>query len=173
MGSARSGSHMTCDMLANSSVGKNLGEVTEIPTHDTFIFCSIVQCWAKNLLAKDITPLRNYQLVNVRRRDKVAQYISWCVFRAQVNTQDHSPKWDNYSAMIPWESTKEDIEWFLFEQHIDFAFKYDTVLYYEDMVTSNLITGFKKNVYPVPHEKIVTDYELVKSMLGKYNYDGR
>ena len=175
MGSARSGSHMTCDMLFNSAVGKRryLGEVTEIPAHDTFIFCSIVQFWAKNLLARDITALKNYQLINIRRRDKVAQYISWCIFRAQIKTPTHSPNWNNYSAMLPWESTKDDIELFLVEQHIDFAFKYDAVLYYEDMAASNLITNFKKNVYPVPHEKIVTDYDLVKSILGKYNYDGR
>jgi hypothetical protein len=178
IGSARSGSHMACDMLYNQCTldnAINLGEVTALPSDNDYIFCSIVQAQIKNLLAVDTMWTKDYRIVNVRRRDKVAQYISWCVFRAQTksNMNKHSPEWDDYKEFLPWESTKDDIERFIIEQHLDFAFNFDQILYYEDLVDSGLKTKYKKNIYPVTPEQIVTDYELVKILLEKYSYDNR
>lgn len=179
IGSARSGSHMACDMLFNQSIFTNkvnLGEVVTLPqVEGKYVFCSIVQSWTKNLLAVDDNWAMDYNIVNIRRRDKVAQYISWCVFRAQTQASisKHSPDWEDYQDLLPWESTKEDLEMFIAEQHLDFAFTADQVMYYEDLIDSGLRTKYKKNQYPLPPEQMVTDYELVKTMLEKYSYVGR
>ena len=205
LGSPRSGSHMTCDMLFNDSTVENkinIGEICNIPqytnicdnllnyqilpvlfdklsnnTGNKFIFCSLVQYWAKNLLAVDLSILDNYQIFNIRRRNKIDQYISWCVLRAQLTASitKHTTKFEDYQYLLPWESTLKDLEQFIAEQNLDFAFMsvFSRILYYEDLVNSNLKTSLKKNVYPIPHEEIVTDYKLVKNILGKYNYHGR
>lgn len=179
IGSARSGSHMACDILYNRALIPNkinLGEVTELPTNNNrYIFCSIVQTQIKNLLAVDTSWTKDYYIINLRRRNKVAQYISWCVFRAQTKSSitKHSPEWDDYKEFLPWESTRDDIERFIIEQHLDFAFNPDEILYYENLVEAGLKTKYKKNQYPIPPDQIVTDYILVKSMLEKYSYDNR
>lgn len=179
VGTARSGSHMTCDMLYNTAVEPhkvNLGEVTKLPyIPGKFVYCSLVQHTVKNLLAVDTQWTDEYHIVNLRRRDKVAQYVSWCVFRAQTQASisKHSPDWGDYKDLLPWESTAEDIEMFINEQNLDFAIPADEVVYYEDMIVSGNKTQYKKNQYPIPPEQIVTDYALVKSMLEKYSYYGR
>lgn len=186
IGSARSGSHMACNMIYETikKVKVNLGEV--IITNDTnefnyidelsdsrFICCSIVQHYTKKLLAVDLSRFKSYQMINLRRRDKIAQYISWCVFRSQTGTIKHSPDWNMCVQRLPWDSTREDIERFIEEQYMDFAFKFDNVLYYEDLMNSGLYTETKKNHYPVPFDQIVTNFNLVKSMLSRFNYNDR
>lgn len=175
IGTARSGSHMTCDMLYNNSTIENklnLGEITNLPTMPgKFVYCSIVQHWFKTALAITTEWTKEYNVVNLRRRDKVAQYLSWCVFRAGANK--HSPNWDDCKKLLPWDSTRDDIEMFLMEQYLDFAFKPDQILYYEDLIKEPVNTKFKKNQYPVAPEDIVTDYKLVKSMLENFSYDNR
>ena len=187
IGSARSGSHMTCNMLYNISTINNKVTVGEIytgrdPSTDIldplrvleskyqgqFIFCSLTQFANKNLLAMDSSYLKDYNLVNLRRRDKVAQYISWCVFR--VSGSRWSPEFADYKDLLPWPSTREDIEQFILEQNIDYAFS-APVLYYEDLALSGIPTRFKKNHYPLPFEEIVTDYKLVCDTLLRYTYD--
>jgi hypothetical protein len=171
---------MACDMLYNQSLVPNkvnLGEVTALPADNNtrYIFCSIVQAEIKNLLAVDASWAKDYHIINVRRRNKVAQYISWCVFRAQTRSGigKHSPDWSDYKGLLPWKSNKDDIERFITEQHLDFAFNYNEILYYEDLAKSGLQTKYKKNTYPVTPEQIVTDYKLVNTLLEKYSYDGR
>lgn len=179
LGTARSGSHMACDMLYNESTVPNkimLGEVTELPcVSNKIAYCSIVQNWAKIKLAVDTSWANEYRVIHLRRRDKVAQYLSWCVFRAQTlaSISKHSPDWNDYIHLLPWESTSDDIEMFLMEQYLDFAFVATDVVYYEDLVVSGRYTRFKKNKYPVAPAEIVTNYTLVKHMLEKYSYDGR
>ena len=179
IGTARSGSHMTCDMLYNQSLIPNkinLGEITTLPdVEGRYAYCSIVQHQVKNLLAVDTAWVDSYEIVNLRRRDKVAQYISWCVFRAQTQASisKHSPNWDDYKDLLPWESTREDIEMFIVEQNLDFAIPANRVVYYEDMIVSGFRTHYRKNRYPIPPDQIVTDYALVKTMLEKYSYDRR
>jgi len=179
IGTARSGSHMTCDMLYNESQLPEkviLGEVTELPDiADKFVYCSIVQNWAKIALAVDLSWTSDYYVVNLRRRDKVAQYLSWCVFRAQAQASisKHSPDWNDYKDLLPWESTKDDIEQFLMEQYLDFAITPNEIVYYEDMIKSRKATKFKQNQYPIPPQEIVTNYTLVKNMLEKFSYDNR
>ena len=180
IGTARSGSHMTCDLLYNNSQLANkhmLGEVTELPgIDDKFVYCSIVQNWAKARLAVDTSWVNEYHVINLRRRDKVAQYLSWCIFRAQTQAtvSKHSPDWNDYKDLLPWESTADDIEMFLMEQYLDFAIKPHEVIYYEDIIQRSVLnTRFKKNQYPVAPEHIVTDYTLVKTMLEKFSYDRR
>jgi len=179
IGTARSGSHMTCDMLYNASAIPNrinLGEVTKLPKESGhYTYCSIVQHQVKNLLAVNTAWTRNFEIINLRRRNKVAQYISWCVFRAQTQASisKHSPNWDDYKDLLPWNSNSEDIEMFIVEQNLDFAIPANRIVYYEDMVATGLRTQYKKNKYPIPPQEIVTDYALVKNMLEKYSYDHR
>ena len=194
IGSARSGSHMTSNMLYNISTINNKVGVGEIYTdrylstnildplkvleskyQGQFIFCSLTHFANKNLLAMDSSYLKDYNLVNLRRRDKVAQYISWCVFRVSNRSYanghgPHSPKFADYKDLLPWPSTREDIEMFILEQNIDYAFS-APVLYYEDLVLSGMPTRFKKTHYPLPFEEIVTDYKLVCDTLLRYTYD--
>jgi len=186
IGSARSGTYMTSNMLYNISTINNKVAVGEIYTdrylstnildplkvleskyQGRFIFCSLTQFVNKNLLAMDSSYLKDYNLVNLRRRDKVAQYISWCVFRVSGR---HLSKFADYKDLLPWPSTREDIEMFILEQNIDYAFS-APVLYYEDLVLSGMPTRFKKNHYPLPFEEIVTDYKLVCDTLSRYTYD--
>ena len=166
LGASRSGSHMFCDGLYNQSSEPNkvnLGEIynNQVPlinsldiiekikqSHkDQFIFCSLVSYWGKNALAMNKTLLDDFMIINLRRRDKVAQYISWCVFRAQLqsNIIKHSPNWEDYKNLLPWPSTEKDLEMFLTENHLDFAFSNHAVVYYEDVVLLKLPTKFKKN----------------------------
>jgi len=142
-------------------------KVLESKYQGQFIFCSLTQFVSKNLLAMDSSYLKDYNLVNVRRRDKVGQYISWCVFRASAK---HSPKFADYKDLLPWSSTREDIEMFILEQNIDYAFS-APVLYYEDLALSGIATHFQKNYYPLPPAEIVTDYKLVCDILSRYKYD--
>jgi hypothetical protein len=192
LGTPRSGSHMLCDMLYNISLAKNkklLGEIytvrdvsvkqtlvdLEHKHKDEFIFCSLVQQWAKNLLAMDPAVFDDYIVINLRRKNKVDQYISWCVFRAQTQAgiSKHSPKWNDYKDLLPWKSDLTDIERFIGEQHLDHAFKSDYVLYYEDIVQLDLKTKFIKNMYPVPYKEIVTDINLVELMLTQFTYNDK
>ena len=177
IGTPRSGSHMLTDILFNTAAlpnAKLLGEIRsdgnfsvddfkniESQNQGSIIFCSVVQLWIKRVLAMDRNYLKDYVLVNLRRRDKVAQYISWCVFQAQTTSSivKHSPNWDDYKDCLPIETTQEHLNNFIDEQNLDFAFTDpDYIFYYEDIVNLNLHTNFKKNNYPVSHEQIVTDY---------------
>jgi len=194
LGTSRSGSHMLCDALYNQSCHSNkvyLGEIYNNQValvdaldiiqqikqqhKDQFIFCSLVSYWGKNALAMNQSLLNDFMIINLRRRDKIAQYISWCVFRAQLqsNIIKHSPNWDDYKNLLPWPSTEKDLEMFLTENHLDFAFNNHAVVYYEDVVQAHLPTKFKKNTYPIANEQIVTDYDLVKNILSKYTYNDR
>jgi len=194
LGASRSGSHMLCNMLYRQSNAKNKVNLQEIynnqvpmvdaldilkniknKNNHNFIFCSLVSYWGRNVLAMNQAYLDDFMIINLRRRDKVSQYISWCVFRAQAQSgiAKHSPTWEDYKKFLPWQSTENDLEMFLTEQHLDFAFNSDAVLYYEDIIKSNLPTEFQKNTYPIGPEEIVTDYNLVKIILEKYTYHGR
>jgi hypothetical protein len=194
LGASRSGSHMLCNGLFNQSSMANkvnLGEIynKQVPLSDAleviqqikqnhkdqFIFCSLVSYWGKNALAMNQSLLDDFMIINLRRKDKVSQYISWCVFRAQLlcGIGKHSPNWDEYKNLLPWPSTENDLEMFITENHLDFAFSNHAVVYYEDVVDLKLPTTFIKNLYPIPHREIVTDYELVKTILGNYTYNGR
>lgn len=190
IGSPRSGSHMAGDFLCNSSRHPSKfyrGEIfsnQKISYNETlltlindsrFVFCSIVQYWAKNILAINPVILKDYQLINIRRRNKIKQYISWCVFRTQVNLNIsmHSPTWQDVKNFLPWNSTEEDLDQFINEQHLDFAFNCDKILYYEDLIVYNLPTNYNKNIYPISDEEIVTNYTLVESKLKNYSYDNR
>lgn len=179
LATARSGSHMTCDMLFNDSKIPDkvlLGELVELPnTNKKFVYCSIVQAQAKIRLALNHNCLNDFWVVNLRRRNKIEQYISWCVFRAQTQSGilQHSPNWEDYKSFLPWKSTQSDIEMFLMEQYLDFAFKPNQILYYEDLIKNSVNTEFKKNQYPVRPDEIVTDYQLVQNILQKFSYYDR
>ena len=194
LGASRSGSHMLCNMLYNNSAAINKIYLQEIYNNqcsmlsalsiledikknnqNQFIFCSLVSYWGKNILAMNQNLLKDFMIINLRRRDKVAQYISWCVFRAQLQSSiiRHSPNWADYNHLLPWASTEQDLEMFLTEQHLDFAFNHDNVVYYEDVVKFNMPTHFKKNIYPIANKDIVTDYDLVKTILQNYTYNDR
>jgi hypothetical protein len=196
IGTPRSGSHMVCDMLYNQSTVSNkaiLGELyvdfnisslraADITINLTrldstkFIFCSIVQNWAKNFLAMNKEYLKDFVVINLRRRDKVAQYISWCVHKELNKRGDysHSPDWNKCKEFLPIAPTLTDLCLFIAEQNLDFAFTNPAaVLYYEDMIKTGLYTRYSKNICPFQPEEIITDYSFVKDILEKYSYNGR
>ena len=57
-----------------------------------------MQTWLRTKLAVNLEWTKDYYIINLRRRDKVSQYISWCVLRAQgkSNMVKHSPNWEDY-----------------------------------------------------------------------------
>jgi LPS sulfotransferase NodH len=191
-GSPRSGSHLACDMLYGYSTATNKflkGEITanqlsresiqNLLTNlsdqysDKFVFASIVQLRIKNFLSQQPELLKHYQLVHLRRRDKVKQYISWCVFRSQdkLGVWNHSPIWKDILPYLPYEVTGDDLEQFILEQNIDYAFpKPDNVIYYEDLIQMQLETNVKKNIYELPPERLVSDYQLVIDTLEDFKY---
>ena len=179
IGSARSGTHMVCDMLYQHSTipnKVNLYEIDELPAaSDQFIFASIAKHGFRNLLAANLSWASDYYIVSLRRRDKVAQYLSLCMLRAQHNTGNiqHDPVPGEFNKHLPWRSCEDDLLIFLADQHIDFAFTPSEILYYEAMAVSGMFTEFKKNPIYLEPEEIVTDYALVKSILGNYSYNDR
>jgi len=180
IGTARSGSHMACDMMYNSSTITNkinLYEVTQLPNPDnTFPFFSIVGSHHRSLLSLDLSWARDFYIVNIRRRDKIAQYLSQCVLKAQIDTgiPRHTPLWDEYRHYIPRRADIDDINYFIMDQWLDLAFNPNQILYYEDIVNSGIHTVFTKNQYQtVQPTDIVQDYELVKRMLSGFSYNNR
>jgi hypothetical protein len=191
-GSPRSGSHLACDMLCGYSTATNKflkGELTSNNLshenirnlltdlseqyHDKFIFASLVQLRVKNFLSQQPELLKHYQLIHLRRRDKVNQYISWCMFRSQdkLGVWNHSPVWKDILPYLPYEVTSDDLEQFILEQNIDYAFpKPDIIVYYEDLIQMKSETKFKKNIYELPPEKLVSNYQLVKDTLEDFKY---
>lgn len=191
-GSPRSGSHMTCDMLWRFSTVENkvyLGEITanelsrkniqnlltdlSAEYQNKFIFASIVQLRIKNFLSQQPKLLKEYQLVHLRRRDKVKQYISWCMFRLQDNLGmwNHSPIWKDILPYLPYQVTDDDLEQFILEHNIDYAFpKPDNIVYYEDLIQMQLETNVKKNTYEWPMEKLVSNYQLVVDTFEDFKY---
>lgn len=188
-GSARSGSHMACDHLYNLSTAINKVNAGELYTKqraigvtdselssqltiflESFVYCSIVQFWARNMLAMTPTKLSDYNIVNLRRRDKVAQYLSWCIFRAQGHNSVHTPDMSRSMTNLPWESSSADIELFIAEQHVEFLQIPNRIVYYEDLVAAGVNTKYTKNIYQIPANKIVTDYPLVTTILSKFDY---
>ena len=180
VGTYRSGSHMACDMLYRKSTTTNklyLNELLQLPplNPNSLIFCSIVNTETKTSLAMDLSWMSDYYIVNIRRRNKVAQYISFCILRAQNSPgiYNHAPEWDDYKHLLPLTPTEEDIDYFILIQHLDFVFTPNQIIYYEDLVETDNDTMYIKTQYPVPLEELVTNYEFIKRKLEKYSYNGR
>lgn len=193
IGASRSGTHMITDAIFHEVVYTNkcllgeiyspqwpytpesaevlLGSIKE-QYSDKFIICSITQYSAKIALAKIPHLFDDYFILGIRRKDKVSQYISWCIFRAQeqANLARHSPMWEDYKHVLPWQVTYSDLEIFLADQYLDYVFSPDAIVYYEDVIKQNVYTRFKKMEYPVPPNQLVSDLDLVNRILGKFEY---
>jgi hypothetical protein len=192
VGTPRCGSHMLISTLFRLFGRRNdelVGEINytdytieEFHRNNNFVFASLVDHTLKSLLARNRLILADYQLINLRRRDKVKQYLSYCILRKQMAFDEfhenyhfdkHSVNKKIFINYTPWASTVGDIHDFLAQQYIDYAFPSASVLYYEDILKLDLGSDYKKNSYLLPPEKLVTDYELVKEILGPFSYDGR
>jgi hypothetical protein len=195
IGTPRCGSHVvTRHLFINCQVRhkRYLGEVSVDPSIDVtervdalmnhidhcceteFCYLQIVQSDTKLLLALKKHLLKDYWLINLRRRNKVEQYLSWCVFVAQskTGTAKHSPVWEEYKKFLPIVSDEHDIKKFIRQQAEDHLFgPYNEIIYYEDMLNELSEWPFKKNVYPMPLEEIVTDYPLTVEMLSGFKYE--
>lgn len=194
IGTPRCGSHALCHGLYNSSTEKNskfLGEIlkeTDTPDHtkileywdrvenenqNNFVYASIVQLFSKTWMSAFYSDrFDDYIIINLRRRNKVKQYMSWCVFRAQMKSSiiRHSPTYEEYRDFLLWKTTLEDIEMFMTEQLMDYALKSDFVVYYEDIDFSSLGTEFKKNHNLLNENLIMSDPELVNRILLDFKY---
>lgn len=187
IGSARSGSHFLTDALFRQCTKLDkilLGEIykswdrrhilknlNEIKANTNFVFASIVQFVPKNLLIQHRHEFADYYIVNLRRRDKIAQYASWCLARSTWKESiSHSPIWELVKKELPFTSTDDDIDQFIIEQNFDYIWPADCTIYYEDLLSLNLSSKFKKNELLGTYVDIFSNYGVVKERLDKFKY---
>jgi hypothetical protein len=182
----RSGSHMLASMVYNILEIENKVNLGEIYCHDVdkldilqhlknielshageFIIASIVQYYAINLLIPNQKYFKDYYLIDLRRRDKIAQYASWCIFQ---KTGNFSPNPESYKHLLPLPVDIEHVERFIASQNFCYAIPAHKILYYEEVVNLNLPSSFTKNHYPIDIKDIFSDYEVIYKLLGNYQY---
>lgn len=185
IGSPRSGTHALGSLF--NSVDKrfaNLGEIClnngsdplvdiqQVYQHTRPMVAHIVQLSAKIALSSDLATLKHHTIiVNLKRRNKVAQFASWMYFH---NTGGINGKWHNHNesdtSLHPGSITasKEDVDLFVTEQLTDNFFCPDHVLYYEDLNFEQSL--FKKNQYQFSVEQIFNNLDYVKQRLGNWKY---
>lgn len=190
IGSARSGSHYTTNALFNLSKIKNkiflgelysswdpyaiLSDLNKIKEQfaDKFVFASIVSFLPKNLLRNHITEFGDYYLINLRRKDKVSQFVSFYVMKKiwDLGKVNHSPDWKLIKKDFPFTVTEEDIDQFIIEQNCDYTWPVNRVLYYEDIDKLQILTKFKKNSYPFEINEIFSNPEIIVNRLSTFKY---
>lgn len=189
VGTPRSGSHATTDFLFKSFNHRDryprfdgeiqttnpkiwLSKKDELrPTNLLYTFDSLVTHKIKVRFMANLDILKNYQLVNLRRRDKVSQFVSLCLHDA-VEFK-HSPKFEEYCHFLPIKVSPTTLRNFIDSQDFDKKFKWDNVLYYEDIMPDyNKLNNrsFSKNNYP-PFEQIIENFNEVKQILEEYSYE--
>jgi len=182
----RSGSHMLASMVYNMLEIENKVNLGEIYCHDVdkldilqhlknieslhtnkFIIASIVRSYVINLLIPNQKYFKDYYLIDLRRRDKIAQYASWCIAQ---KTGDFLPKLESYKNLFPLPVDIEHIEHFIAAQNFCYAIPAHKILYYEEVVNLNLPSSFKKNQYHFDIKNVFSDYEVIYKLLGNYQY---
>lgn len=138
---------------------------------DKFIFASIVQYVQKNRLIQYADQFKDYYIINLRRRDKVAQYISFAIMTLSwsLDPKSHSPAWGLMSDKFPIEVTNDLLDHFIAEQNFDYVWPADLIMYYEDL-PKEMSSRYQKNEYPMLPSEIFSDYELVKQRLSTFTY---
>lgn len=186
IGSARSGTHALGAELAMLSGATLLGEICAVSNnpepwmeinqlYDTngLTIAQLVQLIPKIQLAKDISKIKEHCVtVNIRRKNKVAQFASYMYFRVLDPTGLHS--WHNHTTnktrIQPGsvEATEDQITQFMLEQIVDDYFLPDFSLCYEQLTFTQ--NKFRKNQFAFPLETMFSNLDEVKNQLGSWNY---
>jgi len=184
--SPRSGSHALSAELCALGNGKNLAEICMVgycknPWDDIdklsistkLTTAQIVQLTPKLLLAENVDRIKQQNIiVNIRRRDKVAQFASWIYFRVNDPTGLHG--WHNHNAaktkVKPNSVTASaaDIAQFKLEQMLDDYFLPDFNLCYEDLTFTQ--TTFRKNEFAFYLPEMFSNLHYVKQQLESWQY---
>jgi hypothetical protein len=145
---------------------------TKIFNTDKIPIISITNFEAINFLRPHKNLFRDLFFIDLRRRDKIAQYASFCVMRIQWQCDNsHVPNWEYILPRLPFQTTEIDINYFITLQNLSYCWPGDITLYYEDLKSISKDSGKpKKYEYPVNYEQIFSDYSLVKKRLGSFIY---
>jgi len=186
IGSPRSGTHALSTELSNFRHGKNLGEICMVGYCTNFwddidklsssarlTTAQIVQMSPKLTLAENVDKIKqNNIIVNIRRRDKVAQFASWIYFRVSDPTGLYG--WHNHTVNKTKikpdtiTATEHDITQFKLEQMLDDYFLPTFNLCYEDLTFTQ--TTYKKNEFAFPLQQIFKNLDYVKQQLESWQY---
>lgn len=186
IGSPRSGSHALSAELCALGNGKNLTEICKVgycknPWDDIdklsnstrLTTAQVVQLTPKLILAENVDRIKKQNIiVNIRRRDKVAQFASWIYFRVSDPTGLHG--WHNHTAnntrVQPGsvEVTESDIVQFKLEQMLDDYFLSDFNLCYEDLTFAQ--NKFRKNKFAFYLPNMFSNLDYVKQQLEHWQY---
>jgi hypothetical protein len=187
IGSPRSGTHYLADGLYKKckisnkklvgeiydtfdidtrNILKNLEELKQI---ENFTFSHIVQFIPKNLLVNYVDEIKeDYYVINIRRKNKIEQYRSWCMARMTwKHIKTHSVNWELIKNELPFIVTNEDIDNFIVEQNTDYLWKPDEIVYYEDI---KLESSFVKNAYTETFEELFSNANLIFERLADFKY---
>ena len=186
IGSPRSGTHALGSELCQRANGQNLEEICKVgycadPWDDinklsnspALTTAQVVQMTPKLTLAENVDRIKQHNIVvNIRRRDKVAQFASWIYFRVNDPTGLHG--WHNHTAdkmrstPASQEASAHDITQFKLEQLLDDYFLPDFNLCYEDLTFTH--TKFKKNEFLFHLPEIFSNLDYVKEQLDQWQY---
>jgi len=156
------------EIYQNFDTANILENLNEIKKCTSFFVCSLVQYVPKHLLLQNLEQLSEFYLINLRRRNKIEHYRSWCMARLTWKySNSHSVMWDKIINDLPFQVTNDDIDNFIVEQSADYLIPCDLTVYYEDL---NVHSGFIKNSYDLPNEKIFSNYNLVVERLQDFKY---
>lgn len=184
LGSARSGTHALASVISQKDSGlKYYGEVgmhqtRPDPWKDFDLFCNIkprklahvVQYYSKIFsISKTQEIKKSTLIVNLRRKDKVKQFASWQYFKHIGGIYQFQHDGQDYIPPGSLTATQQDIEEFIMNQIIDYAFSPDYVYYYEDLTFDT--STVKKNHYVYPIEQVFSNLDFVKTWLENWDYN--
>ena len=147
-------------------------DIYRLNSHGHTIVAQIVQLTLKIKLSGMIHKIKEHSIiVNLRHRDKVAQYSS---LRYARDINQDFKKWHNYTpentieAINQLTATQEDINQFMNEQMVDSHFDADYTLYYEDLTFDSYFV--EKNNYIFDITKMFTNLDFVELNLKSWKY---
>jgi hypothetical protein len=186
LGAPRSGTHALASVLKQQHLHLTyFGEIAmaqkgSCPWKDIEIFfdttpcklAHIVQSYGKLFALPAVDRIKEHTvIVEIRRRDKVKQFASWMFFKHIGAIYNFQHSGQDYIEPGSLTVTLQDIESFIIDQIIDYAFAPDYTLYYEDLRLSE--SYIKKNQYVYPIEQLFSNLELVNEYLGNWKYNAQ
>lgn len=156
------------EIYQNFDTSNILENLDALKTCPDFFVCSFVQYVPKHLLLQHLEQLSEFYLINLRRRNKIEHYRSWCMARLTWKySRSHFVTWDKIVDDLPFQVTNDDIDNFIVEQSADYLIPCDLTVYYEDLKVQS---RFIKNTYNLPNEQIFSNYSLVIERLKDFKY---
>jgi len=185
-GSSRSGTHHLgyglyekCDIKNKRYVGEIyhldvdtaniMKDFRDLQKIQSFTFSQITHYISKNMLVQHINEIKNdYYLINIRRKNKIEQYRSWCMARLTWKYKaSHSIDWSLIEKDLPLTITNKDIDDFIIQQNADYIWPADEIVFYEDI---KLDSRYKKNIYKENFNELFVNPELIFERLSNFNY---